>query len=291
MKKFICAFISMLMIFLTSFSASAGSIPWDLAEYDEAVIYFGQVKKVYHSSNQAVIKPLKVIKGDVPIDGSLIIENIGLLTPLIPGNTYIFAGVLEDDGQIGIFFPDSYDTETLKLAERGSFWEEVEKRINSGNYKKTDDMRIDRINEALVNGDGIRLSEACEMSMEAPQTIEADNTALTFGEFYMLCDEIEAYPIDIKHNINNSLVRASVKLENGNRIDITSDGKIQICYPKTRSIYVISSEDRDKLLDVLCNEKLPFIHLGTVLTAAGAVLIISAVAGIIIVRKLKKKAK
>lgn len=290
MKKFICAFISMLMLFVMSFSASAGSIPWDLAEYDEAVIYFGQVKKVYYSSNQAVIKPLKVIKGDVPIDGSLIIENIGL-TPVIPGNTYIFTGLLEDDGQLDIFFPDSYDTETLKLAERGSFWEEVQKRINSGRYKETDDMRIDRINEALVNGDGVRLSEACEMSTEAPQTIEADNTELTFGKFYMLFDEIEAYPIDIKNNINNSLVRTSVKLENGNRIDITSDGKIQICYPKTRSIYVISAEDRDKLLDVLCNEKLPFIHLGTVLTAAGAVLIISAVAGIIIFIRVKKKKK
>ena len=291
MKKFICAFISVLMLFITSFSAAAGSIPWDIAEYDEAVLYFGQVKKVYYSSNQAVIKPLKVIKGDVPVDGSLIIENIGLLSPLIPGNTYIFAGALGDKGQIDIFFPDSYDTETLKLAERGSFWEEVQRRINSGRYKETDDMRIDRINEALINGDGVSLSEAFGMIKEEPQAVDSGSKKLTFGEFYALCDEIEAYPIDIGNNINNSLIRTSVKLENGNRIDITSDGKIQICYPMNRSIYVVSAEDRDKLLDALCSERLPFIYTGYVTAASYAVLALTLVTGITIILTKKKRNK
>ncbi len=289
MKKFICAFISVLMLFGASLSASAGSIPWDIAENDEAVLYFGQVKKVYYSSDQVVIKPLKVIKGDVPTDGSLIIENIGLLSPLIPGNTYIFAGALGDKGQLDIFFPDSYDTDTLNLAERGSFWEEVQERINSGKYKEADNKRINKKNEALISGDKVKLSEVFGMIKEEPQAVDADSTKLTFGEFYTLCDEIEAYPIDIENNINNSLIRASVKLENGNRIDITSDGKIQICYPKNRSIYVVSTEDRDKLLSVLCNEKLPFIYTGYVTAAAYAALTLSLVTGIAVILTKKKK--
>ncbi len=291
MKKFICAFISMLMLFGISFSASAGSIPWDIAEYDEAVLYFGQVKKVYYSSNQAVIKPLKVIKGDVPIDGSLIIENIGLLTPLIPGNTYIFAGVLEDAGQLDIFFPDSYDTETLKLAERGSFWEEVQKRINSGRYKDTDNLRIDRINEFLVTGTALKLSEVCGISKDNPKAIKSDYIKdADFDEFYSLLEGIDAFPVDRAVNIDNRLIAMTVETENS-RIDITSDGKIQVCLPLERSIYVISTADRDRLLSLLPEENLPFIHLGTVLTAAGAVLIISAVAGIIIFIRVKKKKK
>ncbi|MBQ6898076.1 MAG: hypothetical protein IJN70_03775 [Clostridia bacterium] len=289
MKKFICAFISVLMLFGASLSAAAGSIPWDIAENDEAVLYFGQVKKVYYSSDQVVIKPLKVIKGDVPTDGSLIIENIGLLSPLIPGNTYIFAGALGDKGQLDIFFPDSYDTDTLNLAERGSFWEEVQERINSGKYKEADNKRINKKNEALISGDKVKLSEVFGMIKEEPQAVDADSTKLTFGEFYTLCDEIEAYPIDIENNINNSLIRASVKLENGNRIDITSDGKIQICYPENRSIYVVSTEDRDKLLSELCNEKLPFIYTGYVTAAAYAALTLSLVTGIAVILTKKKK--
>lgn len=289
MKKFICAFISVLMLFGASLSAAAGSIPWDIAENDEAVLYFGQVKKVYYSSDQVVIKPLKVIKGDVPTDGSLIIENIGLLSPLIPGNTYIFAGALGDKGQLDIFFPDSYDTDILNLAERGSFWKEVQERINSGKYKEADNKRINKKNEALISGDKVKLSEVFGMIKEEPQAVDADSTKLTFGEFYTLCDEIEAYPIDIENNINNSLIRASVKLENGNRIDITSDGKIRICYPENRSIYVVSTEDRDKLLSVLCNEKLPFIYTGYVTAAAYAALTLSLVTGIAVILTKKKK--
>lgn len=289
MKKSFCAFISLLMIFLSSFSAAAGSIPWDLAEYDEAVIYFGQVKKVYYSSNQAVIKPLKIIKGDVPVNGSLIIEDIGL-TPVIPGNTYIFTG-FRDSTQTYIFYPDSYDTEILKLAERGSFWEDVQKRINSGRYKETDDMRIDRINEALINGDSVRLSEAFGITAEEPQDIKAEDTSIAFEDFYKLCDKIEAYPVDIGSNINNSLIRTSVKLENGNSIDITSDGKIQVCSPKTRSIYVVSTEDRDTLLSSLYDEKLPFIYAGYVTAAVCAVLALTLVTLIAIKLTTKKKEK
>lgn len=293
MKKFICAFISMLMLFAMSFSASAGSIPWDIAEYDEAVLYFGQVKKVYYSSNQAVIKPLKVIKGDVPIDGSLIIENIGLLSPLIPGNTYIFAGALGDKGQINIFFPDSYDTETLKLAERGSFWEEVQKRINSGRYKETDNMRIDRNNEALIKTEGMMLSEACEISKDLPQTVVAGkNTEVSYEDFYTLCEEITAYPIDISNNINTSLITASISLTNGNTLDITSDGKIQICSPKTRSIYVVSTEDKDRLLSLLPEKDLPYINQGTILLCTSVLLTAVVIAAVILtVKKKKNKTK
>lgn len=291
MKKFICAFISMLMLFAMSFSASAGSIPLDLAEYDEAVIYFGQVKKVYYSSEQALIKPVKVIKGDVPADGTLVLENTGL-TPLIPGNTYIFS-VFRDTGETYIFYPDSYDTETLKLAERGSFWEEVQKRINSGRYKETDNMRIDRNNEALIKTEGIMLSEACEISKDLPQTVVAGkNTEVSHEGFYTLCEEITAYPIDISNNINTSLITASISLTNGNTLDITSDGKIQICSPKTRSIYVVSTEDKDRLLSLLPEKDLPFINQGTILLCTSVLLTAVVIAAVILtVKKKKNKAK
>ena len=288
MKKIICILLTLIIFSTFSFVAFAGDVPYALAENDDAVIYFGQVKKAYYSEKQALVKPIRVIKGDVPIDGTLVLENIGI-SPVITGNTYIFTR-FSDTGESYILYPDSFDTATLKVADRSAFSDEIEAKINSGRYKETDNQRIDRINEALITGTGIRLTETFGMKKETSQTIKADNKKLSYEKFYLLCDEITAYPVDISENINKALIASSIKLENGNTIDITSDGKIQISYPSSRRIYVVSTEDRDKLLSLLPEENLPSIHFGTIrlilLTVTGIAL---SAAGFIIIKKKKNR--
>ncbi len=289
MKKFICAILTLITFFAMSFSALAGSVPYDLAEYDDAVIYFGQVKKVFYGEQQAAVKPVKVIKGDVPINDELKLVKIGY-QPLIAGNTYIFASFAAPS-ETYIFFPDSYDTETLHLSERSAFYDEVEERINSGRYKDTDNLRIDRINEFLVTGTGKQLTDILGIRNDGTGTVSTKDNKITEKGFYNNFNEIVIYPADQKTTVDKRLEIMTIYTENGNELTLTSDGKIEIVNHEKlkREAYIISTENRDKLISVLYNEKLPFIHLGTVQTTAGAVLIISAVVGIIIVRRLKKK--
>ena len=289
MKKFVCMLLTLIIFFTIPFVAFAGDVPYALAENDEAEIYFGQIKKTYYIERQAVVKPIKVIKGDVPIDGTLVLENIGI-SPVITGNTYIFAR-FSDTGESYILYPDSFDTATLKVADRSAFADEIEEKINSGRYKETDNQRIDRINEALITGTGIRLSEILNINKEEPQAIKADNKKIAFGKFYMLCDEITAYPVDISENINKALIASSIKLENGSTIDITSDGKLQISYPDSRKIYVISTEDRDKLLEFMPEENLPLIHFGTIRLILLAITGTGLLSSVFILIKKKRKTK
>lgn len=287
MKKFICVILTLIVFCSMSFPAFAGSVPWDLAEYDEAVIFFGQVKKGFYGAKQAVVKPVKVIKGDVPIDGSLVLVDIGL-TPVIPGNTYIFASYSSENH---IFFPDSYDTETLQLSERSAFYDEVQKRINSGRYKDTDNLRIDRNNELLITEPGIKLRNACGISKDNPEVIKSDYLeGDSLEEFLTLCEQTEVFPVDISVNIDNRLIAMTVETENNGRIDITSDGKIQVCKKNSRDIYVISTSDRDKLLSLLPEENLPHIHQGTILTVSCITAALLIIIGLT-VRKTKRKTR
>ncbi|MBR3767324.1 MAG: hypothetical protein IKL10_03675 [Clostridia bacterium] len=288
MKKLFSIIISLILLLLLSTSAFAWSVPGDLYSDDNVTIYFAEVINMYPSFNKVSVIPTKIIKGDVPLGQLKIADTSHQI--LIPGNTYIFAS-FNDDVNNYVFFPDSYDTDTLKLSDKTDIDNDIEIPINSGKYKESDNKRIDKINQELKTvGQPVTLSEALGLQKNAENTVKIENYYdIPYDEFYSVCSTITAYPVDSRST--KSQLRQMTIYTEDITFGITSDAKILMNSHTTYADYTVSAKDRDKLLSLLPEEELelPFIYKGTVLLIIKIISLLAFIAIIFSLLKLRRK--
>lgn len=291
MKKALCAVLSVILIISLSVTAFAWSVPWDITSDDDATLFFGEVVSFYPKKNSATVAANKIIKGDIRKGGLVLVE--GIYDTLIPGNTYIFASFNKGFGETYVFYPDSYDTETLTLSDRDDPDNNVERMINDGTYKAADDRRIDKINNTLrTNEKALSLADVLNLSEDDIKTVTIDFEYQTsYTEFFNTCKEITAYPVQ---KDTKSPLRIMTFSVGDNVYHITSDAKIISDKHSYYAEYTVSAADRDRLTAFLPedSENLPAIHNGTLIIGVTAILIFALFAAgsaLIILFKNKKK--
>lgn len=279
MKKLLCILLSALMIFLTSFSAFAWSVPEDIGYEDEAKIYFAEVISSYPSENSVVVKPIKTIKGNVPLGKLHIVRQC--FKHVVPGNVYIFLTVSENFQDTYVFTPTSYDTDTLSFSRVDGNNDRLIKYINQGDYKHKDDERINRLNNELKGANSLKLSELLEITPKKTDGIVTAKNKLndTYDidniYFYSLCEEITVYEIK-DHGIYSDCGQM-IFYTDDNAFTITSDAKIITSDNSFYAEYFVSAEDRDKLLSLVTDEKLPTINKGSMITVISVLCIVLSI--------------
>ncbi len=275
MKKTISAFLSIIMILMTSFSAFAWSVPEDIGYEDEAKIYFAKVIRSYPSENTVVVRPVKTIKGDVPLGKLHIIRNCN--KQVIPGNVYIFLTISENFQDTYAFTPTSYDTDFLSFSRVDGNNDRLIKYINNGYYTAKDNERIDRLNNEIKGEKSLRLSELLKSGDDinngnvSVKNALNDTYEIDSIYFYSLCEEITVY--EIKDHGTYSDCKQMVFYADNKAFTLTSDAKIITSDNSYYAEYFVSAEDRDKLLSLITDEKLPAINKGSLIIVISVICI------------------
>lgn len=299
MKKLFVIPLVILILLTCTIPVFAWSVPEDIASDDSALIYFAQVLRFFPDEETAIVSPVKVIKGDIPVEGLRLIKRCTGL--MIPGNVYIFLSTEENIQNTYAFFsPTSYDTDTLSFSRVDSNNERLIKYINEGKYKEADSKRIDKLNSKIKSEKSIKLSELLGLSENDTLPISVKNTFnkshdIDYNSFFSLCDGITAY--EIKDDKVYSEFRQMFYYAGQKAITLTTDAKIITSDNSFHAEYVISAADKDKLLSLFPEEKasLPSINTGTVIIVAIISFIIISLIIIItlavVIKKKKKKKK
>lgn len=296
MKKLLVILSAILILLTFTLPVFAWSVPEDIASDDSALIYFAQVLKVYPDEETALVSPVKVIKGDIPVEGLHLVKKCtGLITP---GNVYIFLSTEENIQQTYAFSPTSYDTDTLSFSRVDGNNERLIRYINEGKYKSADAERTDRINSEIKGKNSIKLSELLGLTESTELPISVKNTFnksfdIDYNAFLSLCDEITAY--EIKDGGAYSEYRQMFYYAGEKAVTLTTDAKIIISDNSFHAEYYISGADKNKLLSLFPEEKadLPTITMGSfVIVAAIAFILFSIMVFIslpVLIKKKKKK--
>lgn len=149
MKKLIGFICTTIILFSTSISVLAGSIPEDLLHSDDAQIFFAEV--VYHHPNKEnpdiELSPVKVVKGDVKTGVKLTYYKPNTVGDfkVKEGNVYLFT-YFDENNPTEFFEVTSYDTSTLKLKNvEGDMWIRFQKHLNNGDYEEAEQERRERL--------------------------------------------------------------------------------------------------------------------------------------------------
>ena len=135
-----------------SLSVSAGSVPEDILHYDGAQLFFAEVVdcRTVEGNTQVELIPVKVVKGEVPLDTVLTYEEaIGVGDFAIQkGMAYLFA-YYDENNPTYVFRTTGYDPSTLSLVMpeemRDNMWGRLEKYLNNGSYTAAEAERRQRL--------------------------------------------------------------------------------------------------------------------------------------------------
>lgn len=295
MKKLLVIFSAIIILLTCTVPVFAWSVPEDLASDDSALIYFAEVLRYFPDKETAIVSPVKVIKGDIHLEGLHLVKRCTGL--IIPGNVYIFLTVEENVQQTYAFSPTSYDTDTLSFSRVDRNNERLIRYINEGKYKKADNQRIDTLNSEIKSENSIRLSEILGLSEDGKPSASVKNTFnisydLDYNTFYSLCDEITAY--EIKDGGVHSEFRQMFYYAGEKAFTLTTDAKIITDDNSFYAEYVISSADKDKLLSLFPEDKteLPYQNKGVaVIVTVISFILICLIIIITLIAAIKKKKK
>ncbi len=291
MKKLFLIFIVIILAFTYTVPAFGWSVPEDLSSENNAKIYFAETVKVFSSENTAVVRPVKLIKGDVPLNKLYLVKNV--YEPLIPGNVYIFASISENIDMTCVFSPTSYNTDTLSFYDKDGNNERLIRYINEGKYKNADNERIDGLNEELSEKVRYPLTKILNLSENTDEEVSVtEDYSIPYSDFYAVCKDIEVCKIK-DHGTYSEYIIADFSLPEAS-FRITSDAKLITGKNSYYAEYILSSSDRDKLLSLIPEEELslPFMRKGTVILAASSIIILTSAfltATIFISKKKKHK--
>ena len=297
MKKLISLVLAVLLMLSFCVTAFGWSVPYDIAYDDTAVLYFAVAEEVFPSENAAVVRPVKLIKGDIPLRELHLIKDIsgGVL---VPGNVYIFASVEEGIHPTYVFTPTSYDTDTLSFKDKNSNNEDIIENINSGYYKEADDKRIDAKNDEISEKVRYSLAEVLELREGYTDDVTVtEDFSFSYNTLYDVIKDIEVRKIkkDGAYSENTVLSFTAKDVT----FSVTSDAKIIIGENGYRAEYTLSTADRDRLLSLVPEKELslPTINHGTsvffifILSAIILFAILIIILILIIVIKLRHKKK
>ncbi len=274
MKKILSLILAALLMLSFCVTAFCWSVPYDIAYDDSAKLYFAVTEKVIPSENAALVRPVKLIKGDLPLGELHLVRDI-TSGVLIPGNVYIFASVEEGIHPTYVFSPTSYDTATLSFKDKNSNNEDIIENINSGYYKKADDKRIDAKNNEISEKVRYSLAEILELCEDYTEDVTVtEDFSFSYSTLYDVIKDIEVRKIK-KDGAYSECVVLSFTADDVT-FRVSSDAKILIGENGHTAEYTLSTEDRDKLLSLVPEKELslPAINHGT---SVSFVLILSAV--------------
>lgn len=190
------------IILSMSITAYAGSIPEDLLHYDDAQIFFAEVKDVYYPDGEVPyveVLPWKVIKGEVEMHPEIRIvyynPNAVGDFKVKSGENYLFT-YFDENNPTDIFQVTSYDTSTLKLKNvQGDMWKRFEKYLNEGRYLEAEQERINRKNASLpLEGEDVLLSDLVGVKKEDAETVNIHYYGKVYDidvdEFYKAIDGV-----------------------------------------------------------------------------------------------------
>ncbi len=251
-------------------TALAGSVPEDLLHSDDAQIFFAEVV-YYHPDKESPdieLSPVKVIKGDVKTGVKLTYCNPNTVGnfKVKEGNVYLFT-YFDENNPTDIFEVTSYDTSTLKLKNvEGDMWKRFEKYLNSGEFEKAEQKRIDGRNEnAVKTGETITLTEYAGTDLvntksavsiySGPLAIEVERDRFLEIANGIVLEKIEPEPADLNGG-GNIIVSLP---ENMQPVYISPDCKVSRQNMTTSLIlpneYIIRAEDMAKISELLEAER------------------------------------
>ncbi|MBQ4332844.1 MAG: hypothetical protein IJC33_03605 [Clostridia bacterium] len=135
-----------------SLSVSAGSVPEDILHYDGAQLFFAEVVDCRSEGvdAQVELRPVKVVKGEVPLDTVLTYEEaIGVGDFAIQkGVAYLFA-YYDENNPTYVFRTTGYDPSSLSLVMpeefRDNMWGRLEAYLRDGSYTAAEVERRQRL--------------------------------------------------------------------------------------------------------------------------------------------------
>ena len=137
LKCFFNAFTALFIFMFLPLNVYAGDIPEGLLEFDNSIVYIGELKSISSTGDLTFIEKLK-IKGNFKADKEDLIKSESYFENLKVGKTYL-VGYAPDNIRPWILEAYGSDTETLIIKDDSDMAKRMENYIHEGKFKQADE--------------------------------------------------------------------------------------------------------------------------------------------------------